>query len=122
MQAHGNKIALGLKNITLLDSQSTMDLFCDKNLVQKIYKTIDTMKLKNNGGSMVVDGRKATISGDQKEVWFSTDAVANIVALSDLIQQHCVTCDSNDVMFVVHREPENSNVEFRMQESGPALL
>jgi hypothetical protein len=96
-----------------------MDLFCNKNLVQKIHcKTIDTMKLKSNGGSMVV-GRKATISGYRKEVWFSTaDAITNVVALSNLIQQHCVTYDSNDVMFVVHREPENSNMEFRMHESG----
>jgi hypothetical protein len=113
---HGDKITLDLKNV-MLHSQSTMDLFCNKNLVQKIYKTIDTMKLKSNGGSMVV-GRKATISGYRKEVWFSTDAVTNIVALSNLIQQHRVTYNGNDMMFVVHRELENSSMEFRMHESG----
>jgi hypothetical protein len=53
-QAHGDKIALDLKNVTSLDSQSTMELFSTKNLVQKIHKTIDTMQLKSNGGSMVV--------------------------------------------------------------------
>jgi hypothetical protein len=116
-QAHGDKITLDLKNIILLDSQSTMDLFCNKNLVQKTYKTINTMKLKSNGGLMLV-GRKATISGYRKEVWFSTDAITNVVALSNLIQQYRVTYDSIDMMFVVHREPENSYMEFRMHESG----
>jgi hypothetical protein len=93
-QAHGDKITLDLKNIKLLDSQSTMDLFCNKNLVQKIYKTIGTMRLKSDGGSMVV-GRRATISGHRKQVWFSTDAIANIIALTDLIQQHRVTYKKN---------------------------
>jgi hypothetical protein len=69
------------------------------------------MKLKSDGGSMMV-GRKATISGYRKEVWFSTDAVTNVIALSNLIQQCCMTYHSNNMMFVVHRKPENSNMEF----------
>jgi hypothetical protein len=116
-QTHGNGIALDLKEIILLDSQSTMDLFCSKVLVDKTFKSKNTMKLKSNGGSMLVN-QKATIFGYHKEVWFSTRAITNIIALSNLIQQYRVTYDSNDLMFVVHREPEKPNMDFRMHESG----
>jgi hypothetical protein len=116
-QTHGDNIALDLKQVILLDSQSTMDLFCSQNLVENIHNTADTMRLKSNGGSMVV-GKKATIRGYKKEVWFSKDAITNIISLSNLIQQYRVTYDSNDLMFIVHREPGTPNMEFRMHESG----
>jgi hypothetical protein len=61
---------------------------------------------------------KATIPGYKKKVWFSTRAITNIVALSNLIQQYRITYDSNNLMFVVHREPDKPNIEFRMHESG----
>jgi len=36
-----------------------------------------------------------------------------------LIKQHHVTCNSHDLLFVVHRESENKpNMEFIMHESG----
>jgi hypothetical protein len=35
-QAHGSKIKLDLKEVILLDSQSTVDLFCNKTLVGEI--------------------------------------------------------------------------------------
>ena len=75
------------------------------------------VQLKSNGGSLVV-GQKATIAGHKREFWFSASAIANIIALSNLIQQHHVTCNSDDLMFVVHREPEKPSTEFQMQESG----
>jgi hypothetical protein len=117
-QAHGAKIALDLRQVMLLDSQSTMDLFCNTALVSETRKSGDTMRLKSNGGSMLVN-HKATVPGYKKEVWFSTRAITNIIALSNLIQQYRVTYDSNHLMFIVHRMPEKPNMEFRMHESGP---
>ena len=76
------------------------------------------MRLKSNGGAMTVN-RKATLPGYHKDVWFSTRAITNIIALRNIIQQYRVTYDSNDLMFVVHRELANKpNMEFRMHESG----
>jgi hypothetical protein len=76
------------------------------------------MRLKSNGGTMVVT-RKATIKGYNKTIWFSTGAITNIIALRNLIDLYCVTYDSDDLMFVVHRESESKpNMEFRMHESG----
>jgi hypothetical protein len=63
--------------------------------------------------------RKATLPGYNKSVWFSTRAITNIIALRNLIEQYHVTYDSDDLMFVVHRESESKpNMEFRMHESG----
>ena len=116
-QAHSTKITLDLKEVILLDSQSTMDLFCNSTLVTHTHKSPDTMRLKSNAGSMLVN-KKATLPGYKSKVWFSTRAITNIIALSNLIQQYRVTYDSDELMFVVHREPEKPNMDFKMHESG----
>jgi hypothetical protein len=95
-----------------------MDLFCNTALVSKTCKSTTIMRLKSNGGTMVVT-RKATMTGYNKDVWFSTRAITNIIALSNLIQQYRVTYDSDDNMFVVHREYQGKpNMEFLMHKCG----
>jgi hypothetical protein len=67
----------------------------------------------------VVVSRKATMEGYNKTVWFSTRAIPNIIALHNLIDKYCVTYDSDDLMFVVHRELDSKpNMEFKMHKSG----
>jgi hypothetical protein len=76
------------------------------------------MRLQSNGGRMTVT-QKATMPGYKKKVWYSKDAITNIIALSNLIQQCHVTYNSHDQIFVVHREDQGKpNMEFRMHESG----
>jgi hypothetical protein len=114
----GLSVKIDLREIILLDSQSTMDLFCNAALVSKNCKSTTRMRLKSNGGTMVVT-RKATMPGYNKDVWFSTRAITNIIALSSLIQQYRVTYESDDKMFVVHRESQGKpNMEFRMHKCG----
>jgi hypothetical protein len=114
----GSKIKLDLQEIILLDSQSTMDLFCYAALVSKTSKSKSSMRLKSNGGTMAVSC-KATLPGYNTSVWFSTRAITNIIALRNLIEQYCVTYDSDDLMFVVHSESETTpNMEFRMHKSS----
>jgi hypothetical protein len=67
----GSSIKLDLKEVIFLNSQSTMDLFCNTALVSNISKSRSNMQLKSNGGTMVVT-RKATMEGYNKTVWFST--------------------------------------------------
>jgi hypothetical protein len=76
----GSSIKLNIKEVILLDSQSIMDLFCNTALVNKISKSSSNMRLKNNGGTMVVT-RKATMEGYNKAVWLNTRAITNIIAL-----------------------------------------
>ena len=61
--------------------------------------------------------KKATRRGCKKEVWFSTHATTNVVALANLMKQFRATCDSNDEEFVAHRDDEPNTV-FRMHECG----
>jgi hypothetical protein len=61
---------------------------------------------------------KAKMAGYHTHVWYNTKAITNILALSNVIKQYHVTYDSDDQMFVVHREPENKpNITFWMHES-----
>ena len=117
-QTHGTKIKLDLREVILLDSQSTMDLMCNPALVKKTFRSSKSMRLKSNGGTMMVT-HKAKVAGYHMHVWYNKNAITNILALSNVIKQYRVTYDSDDQMFVVHREPENKpNMEFRMHESG----
>ena len=62
---------------------------------------------------------KATINGYERSVWFSKDAITNIIALKNIIRQYRVTYNSDESTFVVHREAENKeNMEFRMHANG----
>jgi hypothetical protein len=79
------------------------------------------MRLKSNGGTMVVT-QKETMEGYNKTVWFRTRAITHIIALPNLIDKYRVTYDSDDLMFVVHRESESKpNMEFKMQERATLL-
>jgi hypothetical protein len=101
----GLSVRIDLPEIILFDSHSTMDFFCNAALVSKTCKSTTSMRLKSNGGTMVVT-RKATMPGYNKDVWFSTRAINNIITLINFIQQYRVTYDSDDEMFVVHRESQ----------------
>jgi hypothetical protein len=114
----GSSVKIDLREVILLDSHSTMDIFCNAALISKTRKSTTIMRLKSSGGTMVVT-RKATMPGYNKDVWFSTRAITNIIALSNLIQQYCVTYDSDDKMFVVPQESQGKpNMEFRMHKCG----
>jgi hypothetical protein len=114
----GPSIKLDIKEVILLDSQSTMDLLCNAALLRKISKSKSSMRIKSNGGTMVVT-RKATMEGYNKTVWSGTRAITNIIALHNFIYQYRITYDSDDLMFVVHWESESKpNMEFKMHNSG----
>jgi hypothetical protein len=63
----GLSVKIDLQEIILLDSQSTMDLFFNAALVSKTCKSTTSMRLKSNGGTMVVT-RKVTMPGYNKDV------------------------------------------------------
>jgi hypothetical protein len=108
----GKPTRLDLRNVILLDSQSTMDLFCNKQLVTDVTKANKKMRLQSNGGRMTAT-QKATMPGYKKQVWYSKDAITNIIALSNLIQQYHVMYNSRDQIFVVHQEDQGKpNMEF----------
>ena len=117
-QAHGIKMELPLRDVILLDSQSTMDLFCNRALVTKIIVPEKSLRLKSNGGTMIVT-KKAQVAGYHTDVWYNRSAITNILALKNVIKQYRVTYDSDDHTFVVHRKQAGlPNMNFRMHPSG----
>ena len=75
---------LNLRNVLLLDSQSTMDLFCNRDLVEEIIPSKLQMRVRSNGGAMVTT-KKARVPGYNSLVWYSSRAITNIVALKNVI-------------------------------------
>ena len=67
----------------------------------------------------IVIYHKVVVAGDIKDVWFDKNAIPNIFALNNLIQQYRVTYDSLDQIFIVHREENKKpNMHFRMHEGS----
>jgi hypothetical protein len=111
---------LDLRNVILLDSQSTLDVFCNKNLVNNITKgACDITRLKSNGGAMTLR-QKAFVPGYPTQVWFSKDAITNIVSLANLRKIYVVSYyHSTDPVFVVHWEEHGlPNMRFVEHPSG----
>ena len=63
-QDFDNKV--DLREIILLDSQSTMDLFCNPELVADTFKSIRSVRLKRNGGTMVVNHKSKMVGYHKK--------------------------------------------------------
>ena len=113
------KLNLDLREVILLDNQSTMDLFCNPAFVESTTKSSSTMRVKSNGGSLVVN-HKAELNGYHTEVWYSKRAITNILSLSNIIKQYRVTYDSKvATTFIVHRAAAGKpDMHFRMHASG----
>ena len=59
------------------------------------------------------------VNGYHNSVWFSENAITNIIALRNLCLHYLVTYRSNEMMFIVHRESEGKpNMQLRMHEIG----
>jgi hypothetical protein len=88
--ALGTKTKLDLGEVILLYSQSTMDLFCNRALVKRTFRSDKRMRLKSNGGTMLVT-KEAEMAGYHTDVWYDKNAITNILALSNVIKQYRIT-------------------------------
>jgi hypothetical protein len=84
----------------LLDNQSTIDVFCNKNLLTDIHKTTSVMNIHCNAGT------KATSDvGDfpgYGQVWYHPTGIANILSLSRVRQKGFnVTYENKKNCFIV---------------------
>jgi hypothetical protein len=93
---------LDLRNVLLLDNQSTFDLCYNKMFASKIFKAKNALSMMSNGGGLKIT-KKCKIPGYKYLVWFSKKAITNIICLKNLIKCYRITYDSKlDTTFVVH--------------------
>ena len=91
------------KTWLLLDSQSTVDIFCNGDLLTKIHTVPTTMHIKCNAGVRGTN-KKGNLSG-YGWVWFYPDGIANILSLSRVKEKFRVTYDSaGENCFLVHKK------------------
>ena len=94
----------------LLDSCSTVDLFCNKNLVTKIWKSKNSMIVKVNGGNLKT--HKKEYVKNYGKVWFDERATTNIMSLKNAKEKFRVTYESDrDGTFTIHK-PNGVNINF----------
>ena len=78
-QSRGRKLKdIDLQSKILLDSCSTVNLFCNNKFIHNIQQSSKPFKLSSNGGNMTIN--HIAIIGMQ-ETWYSAHAVTNILLL-----------------------------------------
>ena len=113
----GKSINLDLREVILLDNQSTMSLFCNDKLIIRKKRADRPLKLQSNGGTLVVN-HEAEI-GEGQFVWFSKRAITNILSFKQVKKTYPVSYESEADTFTIHREDCGlGNMVFKMHESG----
>ena len=109
---------LNLREIILLDNQSTMSLFCNERMVSDIKTAPIPLTLKSNGGTMQVN-KVASIGDGKPKVWFLSQAITNILSLKEVTASYHVTYDSYNKAFIVWREEHGlPNWSLRCTKAG----
>jgi hypothetical protein len=107
---------INLREMTLLDNQSAVDLFCNRKLVSRVWRTEDSMTVHGNGGALTTQ-HKAHVK-NYGDVWFHSKALTNILSLKNARDKYHVTYDSlSDGAFKVHK-PNGVDVHFVMHADG----
>jgi hypothetical protein len=107
-----------LRAVVLLDNQSTVDIFCNKEFVSNIRLAPEPLILKSKGGELIVHHIADAVDYDEP-VWFSKKAITNIFTLKKMKKQYKVTYNSEEESFLVHGETAGlPNLLFKEHANG----
>jgi hypothetical protein len=98
----------------LLDSDSTVSIFCNADLLTDIHDVDEPLYLETNGGGYQVSTQMGTIK-DFGPVWYNPESIANVLSLA---QVRLVRRTDQLPAFHVHRLDGCGSTIFAKHESG----
>ena len=112
----GSKMKIG-KTLVLMDSESTVHLFCNPDLMTDIREAPTRLRISSTGG-LSYTRLQGSVPGIKEWVWYDPNGIVNILSLARIRKQNRVTFDSAaDNAFLMHR-PDGSKRRFKMLPSG----
>lgn len=104
------------KNWILLDNQSTINLFCNRDMLVNVRESTNSMTVRCNAGSRVTN-----LVGELPgfgTVWFDPEAIANILSLKLVQEKYHVSYDSDEGNRFIVTKPNGQTFTFTQSETG----
>jgi hypothetical protein len=87
----------------IMDSASTVSIFCNPNFLSNIRNVSPPLCLQTNGGGSQLTHQMGTLD-NIGDVWYNPASIANILSLEQVRCVRCVTMDTDtDPAFYVHK-------------------
>ncbi len=104
-----------MRECLLLDNQSLVHVFCNQEFVNNIRATERELSLQSNGRTLPISDI-ANFNGFEEAVWYSNDAMINILSLSRVKREYDVSYNGED--FIIHRAKHGyANMVFKLHPS-----
>ena len=104
-----------MKQLVLLDSDSTSTIFCNKDYVNNIRPAKYPLYLNTNGGQLIT-----TFICDIPNLgthWFNEKAITNVISIADITKHYRVAMDTDKEKAMIIHLPDNL-VKFIETENG----